>query len=36
LRSCSQAGLVDNLDDALAWGLVPLYLAGGAKPVMLV
>jgi MFS family permease len=27
LRSCSQAGLVNNLDDALAWGLVPLYLA---------
>jgi MFS family permease len=28
LRSCSQAGLVNNLNDALAWGLVPLYLAG--------
>jgi MFS family permease len=27
LRSCSQAGLVNNLNDALAWGLVPLYLA---------
>lgn len=27
LRSCSQAGLVSNLNDALAWGLVPLYLA---------
>lgn len=27
LRACSQAGLVNNLDDALAWGLVPLYLA---------
>ena len=26
-RSCSQAGLVNNLNDALAWGLVPLYLA---------
>ena len=27
LRSCNQAGLVNNLNDALAWGLVPLYLA---------
>ena len=27
LRSCSQAGMVNNLNDALAWGLVPLYLA---------
>ena len=27
LRSCSQAGLINNLNDALAWGLVPLYLA---------
>jgi MFS family permease len=27
LRVCSQAGLVNNLNDALAWGLVPLYLA---------
>jgi MFS family permease len=26
LRSCSQAGLVNNLNDGLAWGLVPLYL----------
>jgi MFS family permease len=33
LRSCSQAGLVNNLNDALAWGLVPLFLAaGGAGP----
>ena len=35
LRACSQAGLVNNLNDALAWGLVPLYLAahgaGAAK-----
>ena len=31
LRSCSQAGLVNNLNDALAWGLVPLFLvAAGA------
>ncbi|MFL5867523.1 MAG: MFS transporter [Thermoleophilaceae bacterium] len=29
LRSCSQAGLVNNLNDALAWGLVPLFLASG-------
>ena len=27
LRSCSQAGLINNLNDALAWGLVPLFLA---------
>jgi MFS family permease len=27
LRSCSQAGMANNLNDALAWGLVPLYLA---------
>ncbi len=27
LRSCSQAGFVNNAGDALAWGLVPLYLA---------
>jgi MFS family permease len=27
LRACSQAGLDNNLNDALAWGLAPLYLA---------
>jgi MFS family permease len=27
LRACSQAGMVNNLNDALAWGLAPLYLA---------
>jgi MFS family permease len=27
LRACSQAGLVNNLNDALAWGLAPLCLA---------
>jgi MFS family permease len=33
LRSCTQAGLVNNLNDALAWGLVPLFLAAhGASP----
>lgn len=33
LRSASQAGLVNNLNDALAWGLVPLFLAAnGAEP----
>jgi MFS family permease len=32
LRSCSHAGLVNNLNDALAWGLVPLFLAAhGAR-----
>jgi MFS family permease len=27
LRACSQAGMVNNLNDALAWGLAPLFLA---------
>ncbi|HVL96328.1 MAG TPA: MFS transporter [Solirubrobacteraceae bacterium] len=27
LRAASQAGLANNLNDALAWGLVPLFLA---------
>jgi len=27
LRACAQAGFVNNLNDAVAWGLVPLYLA---------
>jgi MFS family permease len=39
LRSSSQAGLVNNLNDALAWGLVPLFLAAhgaGAAQVGLV
>ncbi len=27
LRACWQAGLVNNLNDAIAWGLAPLYLA---------
>jgi MFS family permease len=27
LRACAQAGLVNNLNDALAWGLAPRYLA---------
>ncbi len=27
LSSCSQAGLVNNLNDGLAWGLLPLYFA---------
>jgi MFS family permease len=27
LRSCAQAGLVNNLNDALAWGIAPLFLA---------
>jgi len=33
LRSCSQAGLVNNLNDGLAWGLVPLFLAAHGAPV---
>ena len=34
LRACSQAGLANNLNDALAWALVPLYLAahGASRP----
>jgi MFS family permease len=33
LRACSQAGLVNNLNDALAWGVIPLFLAAeGASP----
>jgi MFS family permease len=33
LRTYSQAGLVNNLNDALAWGLVPLYLAANGASV---
>lgn len=33
LRSCSQAGLVNNLNDALAWGLVPLFLAANGAQI---
>ena len=33
LRACSQAGLVNNLNDALAWGLVPLFLAANGAAV---
>ena len=33
LRACSQAGFANNLNDALAWGLVPLYLAGAGASV---
>jgi MFS family permease len=33
LRLLSQAGFVNNLNDAVAWGLVPLYIAAhGASP----
>jgi MFS family permease len=28
LSACSQAGLVNNLNDGMAWGLLPLYFAG--------
>jgi MFS family permease len=27
LSSCSQAGLVNNLNDGLAWGIFPIYFA---------
>lgn len=33
LRACSQAGLVNNLNDALAWGLVPIYLAAAGTDI---
>ena len=33
LRVCSQAGLVNNLNDALAWGLLPLYMAAAGASV---
>ena len=33
LRACSQAGLVNNLNDALSWGLVPLFLAANGAGV---
>jgi len=33
LRSCSQASLVNNLNDGVAWGLVPLYLAAHGRSV---
>jgi MFS family permease len=33
LRACSQAGLVNNLNDALAWGLTPLFLAANGASV---
>lgn len=29
LMSCSQAGMVNNLNDGLAWGLFPLFFAAG-------
>jgi MFS family permease len=33
LRACSQAGLVNNLNDALAWGVIPLFLAADGASV---
>lgn len=33
LSACSQAGLVNNLNDALAWGVFPLYFAAGGLSV---
>ncbi len=33
LRACNQAGLVNNLNDALAWGLAPLYLAANGATI---
>jgi MFS family permease len=33
LSSCSQAGLANNLNDGLAWGLLPLFFAAHGLPV---
>ena len=33
LSSCSQAGMVNNLNDGLAWGLFPLYFAAAGLSV---
>ena len=33
LRSCSQAGLVNNLNDGLAWGLFPVLFAAAGLSV---
>ena len=33
LRAYSQAGLVNNMGDALAWGLIPLYLSANGADV---
>jgi MFS family permease len=33
LSSISQAGLVNNLNDGLAWGLLPLYFAAAGLPI---
>jgi MFS family permease len=33
LSSCSQAGMVNNLNDGLAWGLFPLYFAAAGVSV---
>jgi MFS family permease len=33
LSACSQAGLVNNLNDGLAWGLLPLLFTRGGLPI---
>jgi MFS family permease len=33
LSACSQAGLVNNLNDGLAWGLLPLLFVRGGLPI---
>ena len=33
LSSCSQAGLVNNLNDGLAWGLFPIFFAGSGMSI---
>jgi MFS family permease len=33
LAACSQAGFVNNMNDALAWGLLPLFLAANGASV---
>ena len=33
LFSCSQAGMINNLNDGLAWGLFPLFFAAAGLPI---
>ena len=33
LSACSQAGMANNLNDGLAWGLLPIFFAAGGLPV---
>jgi MFS family permease len=33
LFSCSQAGLMNNMNDGMVWGLVPIFLIGAGLPI---